>query len=95
LKNNVTSINPVNYKIVTMNNTKQLSIKGSISNVIAGSEINFGKIPNIETQGTPYLLNAYPKSIKMWIENDGEMKISTPIDWEQTETIDFSATLLL
>lgn len=95
LKNNVTSINPVNYKIITMNNTKQLSIKGSISNVIAGSEINFGKIPNIETQGTPYLLNAYPKSIKMWIENDGELKISTPIDWEQTETIDFSATLLL
>ena len=95
LKNNVTSINPVNYKMITMNNTKQLSIKGSISNVIAGSEINFGKIPNIETQGTPYLLNAYPKSIKMWIENDGEMKISTPIDWEQTETIDFSATLLL
>lgn len=95
LKNNVTSINPVNYKIITMNNTKQLSIKGSISNVIAGSEINFGKIPNIETQGTPYLLNAYPKSIKMWIENDGEMKISTPIDWEQTETIDFSVTLLL
>lgn len=95
LKNNVTSINPVNYKIVTMNNTKQLSIKGSISNAIAGSEVNFGKIPNIETQGTPYLLNAYPKSIKMWIENDGEMKISTPIDWEQTETIDFSATLLL
>lgn len=95
LKNNVTSIDPVNYKIVTMNNTKQLSMKGSISNAIAGSEINFGKIPNIETQGTPYLLNAYPKSIKMWIENDGEMKISTPIDWEQTETIDFSATLLL
>lgn len=95
LKNNVTSINPINYKIVTMNNTKQLSIKGSISNIAADSEVNFGKIPSIETIGVPYIINTFPSNIKMWIENDGELKAQTPVDWEQTETIDFSATLIL
>ena len=74
LKNNVTSINPVNYKIVTMNNTEQLSIKGSISNIAADSEVNFGKIPSIETIGVPYIINTFPSNIKMWIENDGEAK---------------------
>ncbi|PNZ60949.1 hypothetical protein CD110_04045 [Staphylococcus casei] len=95
LKNNVTSINPVNYKIVTMNNTKQLSIKGSISNVAAGSEVNFGKIPSIETIGVPYIINTFPSNIKMWIENDGELKVQTPVDWILTNTIDFSSTLIL
>ena len=95
LKNNVTSINPVNYKIVTMNNTKQLSIKGSISNIAADSEVNFGKIPSIETIGVPYIINTFPSNIKMWIENDGELKARTPIDWDLTSTIDFSSTLIL
>ena len=95
LKNNVTSINPVNYKIVTMNNTKQLSIKGSISNISADSEVNFGKIPSIETIGVPYIINTFPSNIKMWIENDGELKAQTPIDWDLTNTIDFSSTLIL
>lgn len=95
LKNNVTSINPVNYKIVTMNNTKQLSIKGSISNIDADSEVNFGKIPSIETIGVPYIINTFPSNIKMWIENDGELKVQTPVDWILTNTIDFSSTLIL
>lgn len=95
LKNNVTSINPVNYKIVTMNNTKQLSIKGSISNITADSEVNFGKIPSIETIGVPYIINTFPSNIKMWIENDGELKVQTPVDWILTDTIDFSSTLIL
>ena len=95
LKNNVTSINPVNYKIVTMNNTKQLSIKGSISNISADSEVNFGKIPSIETIGVPYIINTFPSNIKMWIENDGELKARTPVDWDLTSTIDFSSTLIL
>lgn len=95
LKNNVTSINPVNYKIVTMNNTKQLSIKGSISNIAADSEVNFGKIPSIETIGVPYIINTFPSNIKMWIENDGELKARTPVDWDLTSTIDFSSTLIL
>ena len=95
LKNNVASINPVNYKIVTMNNTKQLSIKGSISNIAADSEVNFGKIPSIETIGVPYIINTFPSNIKMWIENDGELKVQTPVDWILTNTIDFSSTLIL
>lgn len=95
LKNNVTSINPVNYKIVTMNNTKQLSIKGSISNIAADSEVNFGKIPSIETIGVPYIINTFPSNIKMWVENDGELKVQTPVDWILTNTIDFSSTLIL
>ena len=95
LKNNVTSINPVNYKIVTMNNTKQLSIKGSISNIAADSEVNFGKIPSIETIGVPYIINTFPSNIKMWIENDGELKARTPVGWDLTSTIDFSSTLIL
>lgn len=95
LKNNVTSINPVNYKIVTINNTKQLSIKGSISNIAADSEVNFGKIPSIETIGVPYIINTFPSNIKMWIENDGELKARTPVDWDLTSTIDFSSTLIL
>ena len=95
LKNNVTSINPVNYKIVTMNNTKQLSVKGSISNITADSEVNFGKIPSIETIGVPYIINTFPSNIKMWIENDGELKARTPVDWDLTSTIDFSSTLIL
>lgn len=95
LKNNVTSINPVNYKIVTMNNTKQLSIKGSISNIAADSEVNFGKIPSIETIGVPYIINTFPSNIKMWVENDGELKARTPVDWDLTSTIDFSSTLIL
>lgn len=95
LKNDVTSINPVNYKIVTMNNTKQLSIKGSISNIAADSEVNFGKIPSIETIGVPYIINTFPSNIKMWIENDGELKARTPVDWDLTSTIDFSSTLIL
>lgn len=95
LKNNVTSINPVNYKIVTMNNTKQLSIKGNISNIAADSEVNFGKIPSIETIGVPYIINTFPSNIKMWIENDGELKARTPVDWDLTSTIDFSSTLIL
>lgn len=95
LKNNVTSINPVNYKIVTMNNTKQLSIKGSISNIAADSEVNFGKIPSIETIGVPHIINTFPSNIKMWIENDGELKVQTPVDWILTNTIDFSSTLIL
>lgn len=95
LKNNVTSTNPVNYKIVTMNNTKQLSIKGSISNIAADSEANFGKIPSIETIGVPYIINTFPNNIKMWIENDGELKARTPVDWDLTSTIDFSSTLIL
>ena len=95
LKNNVTSINPVNYKIVTMNNTKQLSIKGSISNISADSEVNFGKIPSIKTIGVPYIINTFPSNIKMWIENDGELKARTPVDWDLTSTIDFSSTLIL
>ena len=95
LKNNVTSINPVNYKIVTMNNTEQLSIKGSISNIAADSEINFGKIPSIETIGVPYIINTFPSNIKMWIENDGGLKARTPVDWDLTSTIDFSSTLIL
>lgn len=95
LKNDVASINPVNYKIVTMNNTKQLSIKGSISNIAADSEVNFGKIPSIETIGVPYIINTFPINIKMWIENDGELKARTPVDWDLTSTIDFSSTLIL
>lgn len=95
LKNNVASINPVNYKIVTMNNTKQLSMKGSISNIAADSEVNFGKIPSIETIGVPYIINTFPSNIKMWIENDGELKARTPVDWDLTSTIDFSSTLIL
>lgn len=95
LKNNVTSINPVNYKIVTMNNTEQLSIKGSISNIAADSEVNFGKIPSIKTIGVPYIINTFPSNIKMWIENDGELKARTPVDWDLTSTIDFSSTLIL
>ena len=95
LKNNVASINPVNYKIVTINNTKQLSIKGSISNIAADSEVNFGKIPSIETIGVPYIINTFPSNIKMWIENDGELKVQTPVDWILTNTIDFSSTLIL
>ena len=95
LKNNVASINPVNYKIVTINNTKQLSIKGSISNISADSEVNFGKIPSIETIGVPYIINTFPSNIKMWIENDGELKARTPVDWDLTSTIDFSSTLIL
>ena len=95
LKNNVTSINPVNYKIVTMNNTKQLSIKGSISNISADSEVNFGKIPSIKTIEVPYIINTFPSNIKMWIENDGELKARTPVDWDLTSTIDFSSTLIL
>lgn len=95
LKNNVASINPVNYKIVTMNNTEQLSIKGSISNVDADSEVIFGKIPSIETIGVPYIINTFPSNIKMWIENDGELKARTPVDWDLTSTIDFSSTLIL
>lgn len=95
LKNNVTSINPVNYKMITMNNTKQLSIKGSISNIAADSEVNFGKIPSVETIGVPYIINTFPSNIKMWIENDGELKARTPVDWDLTSTIDFSSTLIL
>ena len=95
LKNNVTAVNTVNYKIVSSGASKQLAIKGSISNAIPGSEINFAKIPNAVSQGSPYLINVYPKNIKMWIENDGEMKLTTPVDWDQTATIEFSSTLYL
>lgn len=95
LKNNVNTESTVMYKIVTMNGTEQLSIKGSISNIAADSEVNFGKIPSIETIGVPYIINTFPSNIKMWIENDGELKARTPVDWDLTGTIDFSSTLIL
>lgn len=95
LKNDVNTEESVMYKVVTLNGTKQVSIKGNVLNVPEESEINFGKIPSLETMGTPYLINTYPSEIKMWIDNDGEMYIATPIEWETDNNIDFSATFIL
>ena len=95
LKNDVNTEESVMYKVVTLNGTKQVSIKGNVLNVPEESEINFGKIPSLETMGTPYLINTYPSEIKMWIDNDGEMYIATPIEWETDNNIDFSATFNL
>ena len=95
LKNNVNTKSTAMYKIVTMNGTKQVSIKGEVFNVPENTEINFGKLPNIETIGTPYIINTFPSDIKMWIENDGEMKVLTPIEWNPEDVINFSATFIL
>lgn len=95
LKNDVNTEESVMYKVVTLNGTKQVSIKGNVLNVPEESKINFGKIPSLETMGTPYLINTYPSEIKMWIDNDGEMYIATPIEWETDNNIDFSATFNL
>lgn len=95
LKNDVNTKSTVMYKIVTTNGTKQVSIKGEVFNVPKNTEINFGKIPNIETIGAPYIINTFPSDIKMWIENNGEMKVSTPIEWKSEGIINFSATFIL
>ena len=95
LKNDVNTESTVMYKIVTMNGTKQVSIKGEVFNVPENTEINFGKLPNIETIGTPYIINTFPSDIKMWIENDGEMKVLAPIEWNPEDVINFSATFIL
>lgn len=95
LKNNVNTKSTVMYKIVTTNGTKQVSIKGEVFNVPKNTEINFGKIPNIETIGAPYIINTFPSDIKMWIENNGEMKVSTPIEWKSEGIINFSTTFIL
>lgn len=95
LKNDVNTESTAMYKIVTMNGTKQVSIKGEVFNVPENTEINFGKLPNIETIGTPYIINTFPSDIKMWIENDGEMKVLTPIEWNPEDVINFSATFIL
>ena len=95
LKNDVNTESTVMYKIVTMNGTKQVSIKGEVFNVPENTEVNFGKLPNIETIGTPYIINTFPSDIKMWIENDGEMKVLAPIEWNPEDIINFSATFIL
>lgn len=95
LKNDVNTESTVMYKIVTINGTKQVSIKGEVLNVPENTEINFGKLPNIETIGTPYIINTFPSDIKMWIENDGEMKVLAPIEWNSEDVINFSATFIL
>lgn len=95
LKNDVNTESTVMYKIVTINGTKQVSIKGEILNVPENTEVNFGKLPNIETIGTPYIINTFPSDIKMWIENDGEMKVLAPIEWNSEDVINFSATFIL
>lgn len=95
LKNDINTESTVMYKIVTMNGTKQVSIKGEVFNVPENTEINFGKLPNIETIGTPYIINTFPSDIKMWIENDGEMKVLAPIEWNPEDVINFSATFIL
>lgn len=95
LKNDVNTESTVMYKIVTINGTKQVSIKGEVFNVPENTEINFGKLPNIETIGTPYIINTFPSDIKMWIENDGEMKVLAPIEWNSEDVINFSATFIL
>ena len=95
LKNDVNTESTVMYKIVTMNGTKQVSIKGEVFNVPENTEVNFGKLPNIETIGTPYIINTFPSDIKMWIENDGEMKVLAPIEWNPEDVINFSATFIL
>lgn len=95
LKNDVNTESTVMYKIVTMNGTKQVSIKGEVFNVPENTEVNFGKLPNIETIGTPYIINTFPGDIKMWIENDGEMKVLAPIEWNPEDVINFSATFIL
>lgn len=95
LKNDVNTESTAMYKIVTMNGTKQVSIKGEVLNVPGNTEINFGKLPNIETIGTPYIINTFPSDIKMWIENDGEMKVLAPIEWNSEDVINFSATFIL
>ena len=95
LKNDVNTESTVMYKIVTMNGTKQVSIKGEVFNVPENTEVNFGKLPNIETIGTPYIINTFPSNIKMWIENDGEMKVLAPIEWNPEDVINFSATFIL
>lgn len=95
LKNDVNTESTAMYKIVTMNGTKQVSIKGEVFNVPENTEINFGKLPNIETIGTPYIINTFPSDIKMWIENDGEMKVLAPIEWNPEDVINFSATFIL
>ena len=95
LKNDVNTESTVMYKIVTMNGTKQVSIKGEVFNVPENTEINFGKLPNIETIGTPYIINTFPSDIKMWIENDGEMKVLAPAGWNSEDVINFSATFIL
>lgn len=95
LKNDVNTESTVMYKIVTMNGTKQVSIKGEVFNVPENTEVNFGKLPNIETLGTPYIINTFPSDIKMWIENDGEMKVLAPIEWNPEDVINFSATFIL
>ena len=95
LKNDVNTESTVTYKIVTMNGTKQVSIKGEVFNVPENTEINFGKLPNIETIGTPYIINTFPSDIKMWIENDGEMKVLAPVGWNPEDVINFSATFIL
>lgn len=95
LKNDVNTESTVMYKIVTINGTKQVSIKGEVFNVPENTEINFGKLPNIETIGTPYIINTFPSDIKMWIENDGEMKVLAPVGWNSEDVINFSATFIL
>ena len=95
LKNDVNTEGSVMYKIITMSGTKQVSIKGNVLNIPQGSEINFGKIPSIETIGAPYIINTSPNNIKMWIENDGELKVLTPVDWDSEKVIDFSTTFNL
>ena len=95
LKNDVNTESTVMYKIVTINGTKQVSIKGEVFNVPENTEINFGKLPNIETIGTPYIINTFPSDIKMWIENDGEIKVLAPIEWNPEDVINFSATFIL
>ncbi|RZI05187.1 BppU family phage baseplate upper protein [Staphylococcus condimenti] len=90
LKNDVNTEGSVMYKIITMSGAKQVSIKGNVLNVPQGSEINFGKIPSIETIGAPYIINTSPNNIKMWVENDGELKVLTPVDWDSEKVIDFS-----
>lgn len=95
LKNDVNTESSVMYKIITMSGAKQVSIKGNVLNVPQGSEINFGKIPSIETIGAPYIINTSPNNIKMWVENDGELKVLTPVDWDSEKAIDFSTTFNL
>jgi hypothetical protein len=95
LKNDVNTESTVMYKVVTINGTKQVSIKGEVFNVPENTEINFGKLPNIETIGTPYIINTFPSNIKMWIENDGEMKVLAPVEWNSEDVINFSATFIL
>ncbi|PKI10990.1 hypothetical protein CW747_02290 [Staphylococcus shinii] len=95
LKNDVNTEGSVMYKIITMSGTKQVSIKGNVLNIPQGSEINFGKIPSIETIGAPYIINTSPNNIKMWVENDGELKVLTPVDWDSEKAVDFSTTFNL